>query len=88
MTKNIQNYQVGRVNQNKVWQKKYLCFGLNPITIPQVVYDSEERYIPESILLPITVKSTDNLNLVPKHIMALQSESLWLIVHIAFVLFQ
>ena len=39
------------------------------------LYDSDIRYIPKSITLSITVRSTDNLNLVPKYIMTSLSES-------------
>ena len=33
-------------------------------TSPQIVYDSDVRYIPKAISLSIILRSTDNINLV------------------------
>ena len=35
--------------------------------IPQIAYDSDVRYIPKLISISITVRYSDNSNLVPKH---------------------
>ena len=49
-------------------------------TIPQVVYYSDIRYIPKSISVSMSVRSTGNLSQVLKHIMTSQSESPCLVV--------